>query len=126
MIFRFRYRKIKLVSGLDIRYLFEQRHKLGQVEELCKARPGTITRPLRRQLQRSNRLAEATGPAVKMAHAELLEPVVLQIPLDSIQLRHGIGDGCAGGKDNTAVMSDLIKIPGFHEHIGTFLGVCSG
>ena len=90
VVLHLRCRKIELVGGLDVRYFFEKRHQLRQVEELGKARPCPVTGAFRRKLQGCGRLSKAGGPAVEMAHAQLLKPVILQIPLDGIKLGHAV------------------------------------
>ena len=61
-----------------------------------------------------------------MAHAEFLQPVVLQISLDSIHLGHAVGDRRAGGKHSAAIAGQFVKIPALGKHIAGLLRICGG
>ena len=121
-----RYRQFQLVTGLDIRHLFEHGHELRQVEELCKPRSCPVTGSLRGQLNGGCGLPKGGGPAVKMRHTLLLQRAVLEIPHDRIKLRHGIADRRAGGKNHTFASGDLVHVPAFHKHIRGLLCFRSG
>ena len=77
--------QMQLVGSLNIRHLFEQVHQLRQVEELGETGPGPVAGSLRGKLQRGAGLPEAAGPAVKVGHAQLLQAVILEIPLHGIK-----------------------------------------
>ena len=118
--------EIELVGGLDVRDLLEQIHQLREVEELGKARPRPVAGALRSQLQRSHGFSEPACPAVEVSHAQLLQPVMLQIPLDGVKLGHAVGDGSAGGKHHAAITGQLIHVAALGIHIRGFLRVRRG
>ena len=120
------HRHHELVGGLDVGHLLEYSHEFRQIEEPGEAGARPVAGALGRKLQGRDRLAEAGGPAVEVAHAHLLEPVVLQIPLDGIQLRHGVADGRACGENHAAAARDLVQITALGEHIAGLLGVGRG
>ena len=80
--------QVKLIGGLDVRNFLEHVHQLRKVEKLGKAGPGPVAGPLRGQLQSRDRLPEPGGPAVKVAHAHLLQAVILKVTLDGIHFGH--------------------------------------
>ena len=86
VIFYLRGGKMELVGGLDVCDLFEQVHQLRQVEKLGEAGPRPVAGPFRGKLQSGHCLPEAAGPAVKVRHAQLLKPVILEIPLHGVKL----------------------------------------
>ena len=61
-----------------------------------------------------------------MRHAQLLKPVILEIPLHGVKLGHAVGNRRAGGKDHTAPACDFIHIAALGKHIAGFLCVRSG
>ena len=126
VIFYLRGGKMELVGGLDVCHLFEQVHQLRQVEELGEAGPRPVAGPFRGKLQSGHCLPEAAGPAVKVRHAQLLQPVILEIPLHGVKLGHAVGNRRAGGKNYTAPACDFIHVPALGKHIAGFLRVRSG
>ena len=78
--------QVQLIGGLDVGHLFEQVHQLRQVEKLAESCSCPVAGALRGQLQRRHSLAEAGCPAVKMSHAQLLQAVILEIPLHGVKL----------------------------------------
>ena len=126
VVFHLRGRKMELVGGLDVRDLFEQVHQFRQIEKLGEAGPGPVAGPFRGKLQSGHCLPEAAGPAVKVRHAQLLKPVILEIPLHGVKLRHAVGNRRAGGKDNAPAAGDLVHIAALGKHIAGFLRVRSG
>ena len=126
VVFHLRGGQIQLIGGLDVRHLFEQVHQLREVEELAESRSCPIAGALRGQLQRRCRFTKARRPAVKMGHAQLLQPVILEIPLHGVKLGHGIADRGAGGENHTTVSGDLVHIATLGKHIRGFLRVRCG
>ena len=61
-----------------------------------------------------------------MRHAQLLQPVILEIPLHGVKLGHAVGNRRAGGKNYTAPACDFIHVPALGKHIAGFLRVRSG
>ena len=123
VVLHLRRREIKLVGGFNVRNLFEESHQLWEVKELGKTRPCAVAGALRGQLQCGGRFTKAGSPAVEMPHAQLLEPVILQIALDGIELRHRVGNGRAGCKDDTASTGQLVHIAALGKHIRGLLRV---
>ena len=126
VVFDLRRRKVELVGGFYVRDLPEEGHELRQIEELSKPRPRPVARSLRGQLQGGCGLSEPGGPAVEVAHSHLLEPVVLQVAVDGVHLRHGVGDRGAGRKDHAAVVCQLVQITALVEQVRGFLRVGGG
>ena len=118
--------QVQLVGGLDVRDLLEQIHQFRQIEKLGEAGPRPVAGPFRGKLQSGHCLPEAAGPAVKVRHAQFLQPVILEIPLHGVKLRHRVGNRRAGGKDDTPAAGDLIHVAAFGEHIAGFLRVSGG
>ncbi len=87
--------QMQLVGGLNIRHLFEQVHQLRQVEKLAESCSCPVAGSFRGKLQRGAGLPEAAGPAVKVGHAQLLQAVILEIPLHGIKFGGHIGDTAA-------------------------------
>ena len=118
--------QVQLVGGFDVRDLLKEIHQLRQVEELGKACACPVAGALRGQFQRRHGLTKSGRPAVKMGHAQLLQPVILEIPLHGVKLGHGVADRCAGGKDNAPAAGDLVHVAALGEHIRRFLRVRRG
>ena len=78
--------QVQLVGGFDVRDLLKEVHQLRQVEKLGEAGPCPVAGALRGQLQRRHGLAKAGRPAVKVGHAQLLQAVILEIPLHGVKL----------------------------------------
>ena len=110
MVDRFRSWEMELICRLNVRRNFEHGHQLREIIELCKARSCPVTRALRRKLNGGRRFAKGRCPAVKVCQPFLLEEVMLQIPHHGKQLRHGVGNRCAGGKHNTLAVCDLVDV----------------
>ena len=121
LIVRVRHRQMKLIRRFNIRNLLEHRHQFRQVEELRKARPRAVSRPLRRKLNRRHRFAERRSPCVKMNQPHFFQRSILQIALHRIQLGHGIGHWRARRENNAASTRQFIHISAFQKHIGRFL-----
>ena len=115
--------KVELVGGLDVRGLLEKRHQLRQIKELGEARPGTVACTFRGKLYGRLRLPKGGGPAVKVRKPLALNGVVLEVAHHGVKLRHAVADGCAGGEHDALVISDLVDIPAFQQHIRGFLCV---
>ena len=88
MIVSFRRRQVELVRGLYICDLFEQGHKLRQIEELCETGAGAIAGSLRRKLYGSLCFSKRACPTIKVVETIALECEVLEIPLHGVKLRH--------------------------------------
>ena len=84
MVLHLRRREIKLVGGFNVRNLFEESHQLWEVKELGKTRPCAVAGAFRGQLQSCCRFSEAGSPTVEVAHAKLLQPIILQVPLERV------------------------------------------
>ena len=119
-------RQVQLVGGFDVRDLLKEVHQLRQVEKLGEAGPCPVAGALRGQLQRRHGLAKAGRPAVKVGHAQLLQAVILEIPLHGVKLGHGVGNRRAGGKDDAPAAGDLVHVAALGEHIRGFLRVRCG
>lgn len=52
-------------------------------------------------------------PGVKVRQILFLECTVLEVSHDSIKLRHGVADRCAGCKDNSSTAGKLVHIAVF-------------
>ena len=86
VVFHLRGGKMELVGGLYIRDLFEQVHQFRQIEKLGETGPRPVAGSFWGKLKSGHRLPEAAGPAVKVRHAQLLKPVILEIPLHGVKL----------------------------------------
>ena len=118
--------QVELIRRFDVGDLFEQIHQFGQVEKLCKARPCPVAGSLRGKLQRGGGFTKAACPAIEVAHTHLSQPVMLQIALDGVKLRHGVGNRGAGGKHHAAPAGQLIHVAALGEHIRGFLRIGGG
>ena len=117
MVVSLRHRQLQHIRRLDVRHIFEYAHQLRQVIKLGKPRLGPVTGALGRQLDGGDSLAVVRRPCVKVLQALLLQRRHLQIPLDGVKLHHAVGNGGAGGKDNTASPSDFIQIAALHKEV---------
>ena len=61
-----------------------------------------------------------------MSHAQFLEPVILEISLDRVELCHRIADRCAGGENDAAASGQLVHVTALGEHIRRLLCVGGG
>ena len=61
-----------------------------------------------------------------MDQAHLLQEPVLQVPLDGVELYHGVGNGGAGGKYHAAPTRQLVQVLTLHKEVGTFLSLGLG
>ena len=93
VVFHLRRGKVELVSGLDVSNFAEQIHEFRQIEKLAESRSCPVAGAFRCQLQRRNGFSEAAGPAIKMGHVQLLQPLILEIPLHGVKLGHGLLTG---------------------------------
>ena len=80
--------ELQHIGGLNVRNLSEHLHKLWQVIKFCKSRLSTVVRTLWSKLQSRDRFSKSRSPTVKMLQAVLHQRVVLQVPLNRIQLHH--------------------------------------
>ena len=118
--------QVQLVGGLDVRHLFEQVHQLRQVEKLGETGARPVAGSLRGQFQRGAGLPKPRRPAVEVGHVQLLQAIVLEIPLHGVKLRHTVRHGGAGGKDHAPAAGQFIHISTFREHVAGFLRVRCG
>ena len=118
-----RHRKVKLVRCLDIGHFFEQSHQLRQIEELGKARSGTVAGTFRCQLNRRRSFTEGGSPAVKMSQTFLLKRVMLEIAHHGVKLGHGIADGRTRCEHHSLAAGQLIDVAAFQQHIRRFLRI---
>ena len=109
--------QVQLVGGFNVRDLLKEIHQLWQVEKLAESCSCPVAGSLRGQLQRRHGFAEAGGPAVKMGHVQLLQAVILEIPLHGVKLGHRVGNRRAGGKDDAPAAGDLVHVAALGEHI---------
>ena len=123
VVLNFRHRKVQLIRSLNIRNLPENVHQLRQIEESTESCPGAVAFSLRGKLQRGNGFTKPGGPTVEMDHAHFLQAVILQIPLHSVQLRHGIGYRCTRGENHAPASGKFIHVAALGEHIAGLLGI---
>ena len=126
VIFYLRGGKMELVGGFDVRDLLKEIHQLRQVEKFAESCSCPVAGALRGQLQRGHGLAKPGRPAVKVGHAQLLQAVILEIPLHGVKLGHGVGHRRAGGKDDAPAAGDLVHVAALGEHIRRFLRIRGG
>ncbi len=91
-----------------------------------EAGPGPVAGPLRGQFQRRHGLSEPGSPAVEVGHAQLLQPVILEIPLHGVKLRHGVGNRRAGGEDDAPAAGESRPCSGTWRTYRGLLGVRGG
>ena len=126
VVFHLRGGQVQLVGGLDVRHLFEQVHQLRQIKELAESRPCPVACSLRGQFQRRDGFSEAAGPAVEVGHVQLLQAVILEIPLHGVKFGHAVRYGGAGGENHTTVSGQFIHIATLCKHIAGLLGIAGG
>ena len=112
-----RHGELEHIRRLDVRHIFEYAHQLRQVIKLGEACLGPIAGALRRQLDGGDGLAVVRRPCVKVLQALFLQRRHLQVTLDGVKLHHAVGNGGAGGKDNTAPSRDLIEVAALHKEV---------
>ena len=118
--------QMKLIGGLDVRNLLEQRNEFREIEESRKSRAGTVAGALRGQLDGRDRFPEDGSPGVEVRESIALERAVLQVTLHGVHLRHAVGDRGPRGKDDALAAGKLIHIAAFGEHVGGLLRVRGG
>ena len=105
--------KVELIGGLDVRRLFPERHKLREVEKLCKARPRPVAGSLRGQLDGRGGFSKGAGPIIKVGQMVPLEHIVLKVAHHGVKLGHGIAHRRSGGKYHAFSSGQLIQIAAF-------------
>ena len=123
VVLHLRDRQVQLVSGFNVCNLLKQVHQLRQIEEFTEPGPRPVAGAFRCQLQSRYRFTEPAGPAVKMGHVQLLQPVILEIPLHGVKLRHGVADRSAGGEYHAPVAGKLVHVAALGKHVAGFLGI---
>ena len=76
--------QVQLIGGFDVGNFTEQVHQLREVEKLAESRSCPVAGAFRCQLQRRDGFSEAAGPAVEVGHVQLLQAVILEIPLHGV------------------------------------------
>ena len=117
---------MKLIGGFNVRHLFEQVHQLREIEKLGEAGARPVAGAFRCQLQRRDGFSEAAGPAVEVGHVQLLQAVILEIPLHGVKFGHAVRYGGAGGENHTTVSGQFIHIATLRKHIAGLLGIAGG
>ena len=112
---------MKLIYRLDICHLTEHIHQFRQIVKLCKPRPRTVTRSLRRKLNRGHGLPKNRSPCVKIRQVLFSQRFILQIALHGKKLGHAVGYRCACGKYNAMPVCQFVHISALGEHIAGFL-----
>ena len=125
MILHLRGGQMELFGGFYVRDLLEKVHQLREVEEFCEPGPGAVAGSFRSQFQNGGRFPKPAGPAVEVAHAHLLQPVILKVAVDGKHFGHGIGDRSPCGENDAAPAGDLVQVAALGKHIAGFLGVGS-
>jgi len=126
VVFHLRRGQVKLIGGFDVSNFAEQVHQLREIEKLGEAGARPVAGAFRCQLQRRDGFSEAAGPAVEVGHVQFLQPFILEIPLHSVKLSHGVADRRTGGEDNTTAAGDFVHVAALGEHITGLLGVTGG
>ena len=126
VVVRLRNGQFQHIRRLDVRHILEYAHQLRQVVKLGKSGLGPVAGSLRGQLDGGDGLAVVRRPAIEVLQALFLQGVHLQIPLYGVKLHHAVGNGGAGGKDNTAPSGDLVKVAALHKEVRTFLRLSLG
>ena len=121
--FCFGYRKMQLVTGLDVCCFLEHRHQFGQVEKFGEPRSCPVAGALRSQFNGCRGLTKSRCPCVKVSQPFLLQGVVLEITHQGVHLGHAVADGSACCKNNASPSSDLIEVAAFTKHITGLLCV---
>jgi len=126
VVFHLRRGQVKLIGGFDVSNFAEQVHQLREIEKLGEAGARPVAGAFRCQLQRRDGFSEAAGPAVEVGHVQLLQAVILEIPLHGVKFGHAVRYGGAGGKDNPSVAGDFVHIATLRKHIAGLLGIAGG
>ena len=114
---QFRARQIEHLGGLHVRRLPEQLHQLRDIDETGEARVEPVARAIGRKFHCGHRLSEGGRPRIEMIQVVFLQIVRLKIPLHGEHLGHAVGDGRAGGKNNTTTAIDGLDMTHLEEHI---------
>ena len=72
---------------------------------------------LRGQLDGCDGFTVVCRPVIEVQQSHFFQSAVLQVPLDGVKLHHAVGNGCAGGEDDTTASGDLIQILTLHKEV---------
>ena len=126
VVFHLRGGQVQLIGGFDVGNFTEQVHQLREVEKLAESRSCPVAGAFRCQLQRRDGFSEAAGPAVEVGHVQLLQAVILEIPLHGVKFGHAVRYGGASGENHTTVSGQFIHIATLCKHIAGLLGIACG
>ena len=119
-------RQLQHICSLDVCHFLEHGHQFREVIEPGKSGLCPITGTFWGKLNGSHRFTEVGCPGIEMKQVILFQCVILQILLHGVHLHHGVGNGCAGGKDNATPAGDLVQVAALHIKVATFLCFCLG
>ena len=85
VVLHFRRGQMELIGGLDVGHFPEQVHQLGKVEELAEPCSRSVSSSFGGKLQSCDSLPEPAGPTVEVGHVQLLQAVILKIPLHGMR-----------------------------------------
>ena len=114
-------RKIEHIRRLNVGYLLEHCHQLGDIEEFCKACLCSVSRAVGGKLDCRHGFAKCRCPRVEVQEVTVAEFIVLQVFLHRVKLHHRIGNGSTRCEHATLTARQLVKVSALHIEVRGFL-----